>query len=148
MISKIEHMYAPFVISSIADENEAGKKTETDLLIHEFLNQHLKLSTYGEGLTGIAFVYIVTPPIDVIHHDEIIYRAKKKELYIEMRLPYEKVAAASEAEVLQMMAQKYLQTFQEKSLWKKLKHFDCERFSRDVQRLFEEKEWLEVVELV
>lgn len=148
MISKSEHMYAPFVISSIADEDEVGKKVETDLLIHEFLNQHLKLSTYGEGLTGIAFVFIVTPPIDVIHHDEIIYRAKKKELYIEMRLPYEKVAAASEAEVLQMMAQKYLQTFQDKSLWKKLKGFDCEGFSRDVQRLFEEQGWLNVVELV
>ncbi|AEE49474.1 hypothetical protein [Haliscomenobacter hydrossis] len=148
MISKTEHMYAPFVISSIADEDEVGKKVETDLLIQEFLNQHLKLSTYGEGLTGIAFVYIVTPPIDVIHQDEIIYRAKKKELYIEMRLSYEKVVAASDAEVLQMMAQKYLQTFQDKSLWKKLKGFDCKGFSRDVQRLFEEQEWLKVVELV
>lgn len=139
-------MYAPFVISSIADEDEVGKKVETDLLIHELLNQHLKLSTYEEGLTGIAFIYIVTPPIDTIHHDEIIYRPKKKELYIEMRLPYEKVATASEAEVLQMMAQKYLQTFQDKSLWKKLKDFDCEGFSRDVQRLFEEQEWLKEVE--
>lgn len=143
-------MYAPLVISSIADEDEVGKKVDANniLLIEELLNQHLKLSTYGEGLTGIAFVYIVTPPIDIIHHDEIIYRAKKKELYIEMRLPYEKVAAASEAEVLQMMAQKYLQTFQDTSLWKKLKNFDCEGFSRDVQRLFEEQEWLNVVELV
>ena len=148
MISKTEHMYAPFVISSIADEDEVGKKVETDLLIHELLNQHLKLSTYGEGLTGIAFVYIVTPPIDAIHGEEIIYKAKKKELYIEMRLPYDKVAAASEAEVLQMMAQKYLQTFQDKSLWKKLKGVDCEGFSRDVQRLFEEQGWLNVVELV
>jgi len=42
-------MYAPFVISSIADEDEVGKKVETDLLIHEFLNQHLKLSAYGVG---------------------------------------------------------------------------------------------------
>jgi hypothetical protein len=148
MISKTEHMYAPFVISSIADEDEVGKKVETDLLIHEFLNQHLKLSTYGEGLTGIALVYIVTPPIDAIHEEEVIYSAKKKELYIEMRLPYEKVAAASEAEVLQKMAQKYLQTFQEKSLWKKLKDFDCEGFAKDVQRLFEEWGWLNVVELV
>lgn len=148
MISKTEHMYAPFVISSIADEDEVGKKVEADLLIQELLNQHLKLSAYGEGLSGIAFVYIVTPPIDVIHHDEISYRAKKKELYIEMRLPYEKVAAVSEAEVLQMMAQKYLQTFHDKSLWKKLKGFDCEGFSRDVQRLFEEQGWLNVVEFV
>jgi hypothetical protein len=141
-------MYASFVISSIADDDEVGKKVETDLLIHEFLNKHLKLSAYGEGLTGIAFVYIVTPPIDAIHEEEIIYSAQKKELYIEMRLPYEKVATASEAEVLQLMAQKYLQAFQEKSLWKKLKGFDCEGFSRDVQRLFEEREWLKVVELV
>lgn len=141
-------MYAPFVISSIADEDEVGKKVETDLLIHELLNQHLKLSTYGEGLTGIAFVYIVTPPIDIIHHDEIIYRPKRKELYIEMRLPYEKVATASQVEVLRMMAQKYLQTFQEKSLQKKLKDFDWESFLRDVQQLFEEQEWFKEVELV
>ncbi len=141
-------MYAPFVISSIADEDEVGKKVETDLLIQEFLNQHLKLSTYGQVLMGIAFVYIVTPPIDVIHHDEIDYRAKKKELFIQMRLPYDKVAAATEAEVWHMMAQKYLQTFQDKSLWKKLKGFDCEGFSKDVQRLFEEQGWINVVELV
>lgn len=65
-----------------------------------------------------------------------------------MRLPYDKVAAANEAEVLQMMAQKCLQTFQDKSLWKKLKNFDCEGFAKDVHRLFEEQEWLKVVELV
>lgn len=143
-------MYAPFVISSIADENKVGKKVDANklVLIEELLNQHLKLSTYGEGLIGIAFIYIVTPPIDMIHHDEIIYRPKKKELYIEMRLSYEKVATASESEVLQMMAQKYLQTFQDKSLWKKLKDFDCEGFSRDLQHLFEGQEWMKEVELV
>lgn len=143
-------MYAPFVISSIADENKVGKKVDANnvLQIEELLNQYLKLSTYGEGLIGIAFVYIVTPPIDIIHHDEIIYRAKKKELYIEMRLSYEKVATASKAEVLQMMAQKYLQTFQEQSLWKKLKDFDCEKFSRDIQHLFEGQKWLKEVEFV
>ena len=37
-------MYAPFVISSIADEDEVGKKVETDLLIHEFLNVYSGVS--------------------------------------------------------------------------------------------------------
>jgi len=136
-------MYQPFVITCITWPEVADKVAYTNTqLLRETLNSQLDLSSYGD-LQGIAFVYIVTPPEDVIHQETFSYSRKKKELYIEMRLPYKEVMNRSLPEVLQLMAAKYLQTLEEYLPKKKVPHFDQARFIADVRDLFEREAWLQ-----
>lgn len=141
-------MYAPFVVSGILEETIADKiGIPNTNLLEDALNQHLSLSNYGSGLTGIAFIYIATPPIDEIHEECFRYSRKKKELFIQMRLPYEAVKQANVAETLHLMALSYLETMDEKLPLKKITDFDQARFVQDVQHLFETQGWLEVQEV-
>ncbi len=141
-------MYAPFVVSGILEATIADKiGIPNTNLLEDALNQHLSLSIYGSGLTGIAFIYIATPPIDEIHEECFTFSRKKKELFIQMRLPYDVVKQASVSETLHLMAHHYLETLNEKLPLKKITNFDQARFVQDVQRLFETQGWLEVQEV-
>ena len=141
-------MYAPFVVSGILEASIADKiGIPNTNLLEDALNQHLSLSTYGSGLTGIAFIYIATPPLDEIHEECFTYSRKKKELFIQMRLPYDVVKQASVAETLHLMARSYIEIMHEKLPLKKVSDFDQTRFVQDVQRLFETQGWLEVQEV-
>lgn len=141
-------MYAPFVISGILEEGIADKIgiTNTNRLA-DALNNHLSLSNYGSGLKGIAFIYIATPPADEIHEECFTYSRKKKELFIQMRLPYNAVEQASVPETLHLMVIHYLEVMREKLPLKKITDFDHLHFVQDVQRLFEAQGWLEVQEV-
>lgn len=137
-------MYQPFVITCITWPEVTDKVAYTNTqLLRESLNSHLTLADYGD-LQGIAFVYIVTPPEDVIHQETFSYSRKNQELYIEMRLPYEVVMSSSLPEVLQLMAAKYVQALEEYMPKKKIPHFDQARFVGDVRALFEREGWLQV----
>ena len=141
-------MYAPFVVSGILEAGVADKiGIPNTNLLEDALNQHLSLSNYGSGLTGIAFIYIATPPIDEIHEECFTYSRKKKELFIQMRLPYDTVEQASVSEALHLMAHHYLETLREKLPLKRVTGFDHLRFVQDVQRLFETQGWLAVQEV-
>lgn len=143
LISKSKPMYAPFVVSGILEASIADKiGIPNTNLLEDALNQHLSLSNYGSGLSGIAFIYIATPPVDEIHEECFSYSRKKKELFIQMRLPYDVVEQASAADALHLMARSYLETLREKLPLKKVVDFDHLRFVQDVQHLFESKGWL------
>lgn len=139
-------MYAPFVISGIL-WHEIGEKvafTNTARL-REVLNQHLHLSDYGTGLKGIAFIFVVTQPNDEIHREHFIYRSKAKELHVQVRLPYTQVDAASLPEVLQLMAEKYLEVLRKNLPKRKIDDFDTVRFVEDVRTVLEKEGILETV---
>lgn len=139
-------MYAPFVISGIL-WHEIGEKvafTNTTRL-REVLNQHLHLSDYGTGLKGIAFIFVVTQPNDEIHREHFIYRSKVKELHVQARLPYTQVDAASLPEVLQLMAEKYLEVLRKNLPKRKIDDFDTVRFVEDVRTVLEKEGILETV---
>lgn len=56
-------MYAPLVISGILEEVLVDKVAITNTnILGDALNEHLSLSDYGDGIAGIAFIYVVTPP--------------------------------------------------------------------------------------
>ena len=131
-------MYAPFIISSIVEDNSIGNKIDAHnvQLLEQLLNAQVQLSKYGTGLRGIAVVFIGTAPEDVIHQEEITYDASKKDLYVQVRLPYAELEQATEAEVLVLMARKYLQTLRDLAALEELRDFDGERLVRDVQGMF------------
>jgi hypothetical protein len=138
-------MYAPFVISGILEESVTDKVAYTNThALRTVLNGSLQLGDYGD-ITGIAFIFIVTSPDDAIHTEMFRFNRAKKTLEVHMRLPFEAVESASQSEVLHMMAQKYLQTMQERLPKKKIPHFDWERFVNDLRQLFEKQGWLEGV---
>lgn len=132
----------PFVISGIV-WHEIGEKIafHNSVIMEDALNEHLQLSNYGSGLVAIAFIFIAVQPTNTIHEEEMTYRRKKKELYIQMKLPYELVERYERPQVLQLMAATYLDTI--KDLPKlKIPDFDYQRFAKDVERLFEAQGWL------
>ncbi len=131
-------MYAPFVISSIVEDNPVGDKIDAHnvVLLEQLLNMNLQLSSYGTALMSIAVVFIGTVPENVIHQEEVTYAAGKKELYLQVRLPYTALLQATEPEVLSLMAKKYLQTLGDLAIKESAIDFAWERLVLDVQRLF------------
>ena len=73
------------------------------------------------------------------------YYKAKKEVFIQKKLPFELVEAYSEAEVLLLMANTYLQSLQDLTK-RKISDFDSKQLYTDVQQLFQAKGWLNVVE--
>jgi len=131
-------MYAPFVISSITEDNPIGDKIAAHnvVLLEQSLNAQLQLPAYGEGLAGIAVVFIGTTPEDVIHEEEMSYDAHTKEVYVQVRLPYAALEQASEAEVLGLMARQYLQVLRGLGALEQVVDFDWEGLVKDVQDVF------------
>lgn len=111
------------------DENEK-------LQLSSSRQDQMQLSAYGTGVLGIAVVFIGTVPQDAIHQDEITFDAAKKELYTQVRLPYADLEQATEAEVLVLMARKYLQTLRDLAALEQVVDFDWEHLLQDVQNLF------------
>ncbi len=79
------------------------------------------LFPFTAAASGIAFIYIATPPIDEIHEECFTFSRKKKELFIQMRLPYDVVKQASVSEALHLMAHHYLETLNENFHSKRLR---------------------------
>jgi hypothetical protein len=131
-------MYAPFIISSIVEDTPIGDKIDAQnvVLLEQLLNADLQLSVYGTGVLGIAVVFIGTVPQDAIHQEEITFDGAKKELYAQLRLPYADLEQATEAEVLVLMARKYLQTLRDLAAVEQVADFDWEHLLQDVQNLF------------
>lgn len=130
-------MYAAFIISSIVEDNPIGDKIDAHNVpwLEQVLNAQLQLSKYGTGLRGIALVFLGTGPEDVIHQEESTFDADKKELYIQLRLPYAVLEQATEAAVLGLMVRQYLQALRALGALEQLVDFDWEGLVRDVERV-------------
>ena len=131
-------MFAPFIISSIVEDNSIGDKIDVHNApyLEQVLNAQVQLSRYGTGLRGIAVVFIGTGPADVIHEEESRYDADKKEWYVQLRLPYAALEQATEAEVLSLMARQYLQALRGWGALEQVVDFDGEQLLKDVQDVF------------
>lgn len=130
-------MYAAFIISSIVEDNAIGNKIDAHNVpwLEQLLNAQLQLSKYGTGLTGIAVVFIGTGPQDLIHQEETTFDTDKKELYIQLRLPYAVLEQATEQELLGLMARQYLQALRGEGALEQVVDFDGEGLVRDVERV-------------
>ncbi|HMO39490.1 MAG TPA: hypothetical protein PKE17_08770 [Saprospiraceae bacterium] len=109
--------------------------------MEDSLNESLCLNDYGSGLTGLAFIFIAVQPDNRIHEEVLRYSRKKRELYIQKKLPYDLVVAYDKPQVLQLMAATYLETLETLDK-KRIPNFDLPRFRADVQALFEAQGWL------
>lgn len=132
----------PFVVTGIVWHEVKDKIAFENInVMEDILNEHLQMSDYGSGIVAIAFIFIAQQPTNTIHEESMTYRRKKKELSIQMKLPYELVERYEQPQVLQLMAATYLDTI--KDLPKlKIPDFDYQRFAKDVERLFEAQGWL------
>ncbi|HMO39492.1 MAG TPA: hypothetical protein PKC76_13660 [Saprospiraceae bacterium] len=135
-------MRDPFVVSGIL-WHEIGNKVSPDNTnkVENLLNTALLFENYGSGLTGLAFIFIVVQPDNRIHEEVLRYSRKKRELYIQKKLPYDLVVAYDKPQVLQLMAATYLETLETLDK-KRIPNFDLPRFRADVQALFEAQGWL------
>lgn len=133
-------MYAPFVISSITEDNSIGDKIAAHniVLLEQLLNAQLQLSAYGTGVAGIALVFIGTAPEDNIHEEELNFDPATGEGYLQLRLPYTALEQASAEEVLGLMARRYLEGLRDLAQVAKAADFDWKRLLQDVQGVFGE----------
>jgi len=135
-------MRDPFVISSIA-WHEISEKVAFDNsnAMEDVLNENLNLFDYGSGLKAIAVVFIAVQSTNTIHEEVMRYSHKKKEIYIQKKLPYELVCQYEKPQVLQLMAVSYLEILTDLKR-KHIPDFDLSLFQQDVQKLFTEQNWL------
>lgn len=113
--------------------------------IQEKLNREIDLSRYGTGLQRIVFVPIAVAEEDFIHEEEVKYSGRTKEISLYLKMSFPDVQQADESSFLQQFAQLYLDAVK---YFKKhrVKDFDRKAFKKDVAKLFEANEWLELVE--
>lgn len=109
--------------------------------LHGVLNDHIKLSDYGRGVEGIAFIFVVQQPDDTFHEEKLTYNEQEKELVAQYKIDPALLTDLSEEEVLQLMAQTYLSKIEEFERLD-ISEFDALGFEEDVRRLFEGERWL------
>jgi hypothetical protein len=140
-------MRNPFVVSSITwHEVPLAIAIDQVNLIEEALNEHLDLAQYGQ-ITGLAFIFIIKPESNTIHENHISYSRKRKEIVIQMRVGYDLVQKSALPTVMNLLCQQYVETITKALPLKKVPHFDCARFGKDVYELFLEKGWVMMGEL-
>jgi hypothetical protein len=138
-------MYAPFVITGILQEDPLNKVDSDKFLeIRNLLLNNIELSSYGSGLKGISFFFIVLPENNQNHRSFNRFSQKNLELHLQVRLPFAEIRALTHQEVLRSMAQNYLQSLKKYLPKKKIQDFDSAAFLRDVERLFVAQGWFKV----
>ena len=136
---------ADFFFTSITWHEVSDKVVFPNLdLIRQSLNQNISLRSYGTGVHEIAYIFVAIRPTNTRHGEMMRYYKTKKEIFIQKKLPFELVEAYSEAEVLILMANTYLQSLQDLTE-RKISDFDTKQLCTDVQQLFEAKGWLNVL---
>lgn len=136
---------ADFFFTSITWHEVSDKVVFPNLdLIRQSLNQNISLRSYGTGIQEIAYIFVAIRPTNTLHGEMMRYYKTKKEIFIQKKLPFELVEAYSEAEVLPLMANTYLQSLQDLTK-RKISDFDSKQLCTDVQQLFEAKGWLNVL---
>lgn len=140
------HSIENFFFTAITWHEVSSKIISTNLdLIRQSLNQNISLRSYGTGVHEIAYIFVAIRPTNTLHGEMVRYYKAKKEVFIQKKLPFELVEAYSEAEVLLLMANTYLQSLQD-LIKRKINDFDSKQLYTDVQQLFQAKGWLNVVE--
>lgn len=135
-----------FYFTSITWHEVSDKVVFTNLnVIRQSLNQNISLRSYGTGVHEIAYVFVALRPTNTLHGEMMRYYKTKKEVFIQKKLPFELVEAYSETEVLNLMANTYLQSLED-LIKRKISDFDTKQLCTDVQQLFLTKGWLNVVE--
>lgn len=137
---------ADFFFTSITWHEVSDKVVFPNLdLIRQSLNQNISLRSYGTGVHEIAYIFVAVRPTNTLHGEMMRYYKAKKEVFIQKKLPFELIEAYSEAEVLPLMANTYLQSLQDLTK-RKISDFDTKQLHTDVQQLFQAQGWLNVVE--
>ena len=135
-----------FFFTSITWHEVSDKVVFPNLnLIREALNQNISLCSYGTGIHEIAYIFVAIRPTNTLHGEMMRYYKAKKEVFIQKKLPFELVEAYTESEVLSLMGNSYLQSLQD-LIKRKISDFDTKQLHTDVQKLFQTKGWLNVVE--
>ncbi|MBK8880338.1 MAG: hypothetical protein IPN74_18040 [Haliscomenobacter sp.] len=141
---KLQKYKAPFYISSITWKEVTGKVAlDHSPLMEDVLNAHLNLSDYGSGLVSLAVTFLAVQPGNALHKEEMTYRLRKKEAYIQTKLPYERVAQDEKSQTLHLMASIYLDAVKDMSKLN-IPDFNLSQFAEDLELLFEEQGWLVV----
>lgn len=142
-------MRDPFVISGIL-WHEIGDKVAfgNANAMEDVLNEYIDIEIYGGGLKGIAVIFIVVQPSNTIHEEVTRYSRKKKELYIQKKLPFDLVSQYDKDQVLQLMAITYLKVLQDEELGDlRIPNFDLTELRKDITELFEAQGWLNTSEV-
>jgi hypothetical protein len=105
------------------------------------LYEEIDLASYGKGLEKFYFTFIVTQPTNNLHQAGNYFSSKKRSMEVAVRLPYEDVYSASEAEVFRMLEAAFLEGIDQIGKVQLPESFDYISFKTDVARIFMDKDW-------
>lgn len=120
--------------------HEVYPKVDTAPFIYQ-LYESIDFPSYGDGLRKFYLTFIVTQPHNKKHQPGRYYSRKKRELEVAVRLPYEAVYQATEAETFRMLEAAFLEGIDHIGKVKLDAPFDHLAFKRDVAAIFEKADW-------
>lgn len=133
----------PFFISGILWHELSSIVTIENMnKFQEVLTKNITLNKYGFSIKEHTFIFICIRPSNKIHKEEIKYKRKKKELYMQYKLDYEQIIKSTPEQAIKLMAELFLSTIDNyKTL--KMPDFDVKNFKKDIKALFIKESWIE-----
>jgi len=135
----IEHLSKPqsdYVFGAMSVYGASGHTGER-LKISALLNERLGLSNYTKELVSLTFNFLIFPPEDkgVKREERKYHKRSEKKFFMDIKIAdYEGFCKADEREALAILAQETLRGAAK--FLSKEKHFDHQRFLRDLEDLF------------
>ena len=134
--------FRPFETTAILWKEVSPKFEFYNLnVIADVLNDQLTLKLYGKTVEKLMFVFIAVPPSNTVHKEQTAYIPNEKRLLLYRKLPYNKVVAYSNEEVLRLMAEAYL-----KNIFNLGSHeipdFNYGHLGKDIEEIFIKLGWI------
>lgn len=109
------------------------------------LHEGIDLSKYGSSLKKFYFTFLILRPERTLFHPGTYFDKEKKATEIAVSIDYYKVLNGSQEEIIKMMEAAYLEGVELIDTLPLESGFDVTAFKEDVQAIFSQDRWYEVV---
>ena len=128
--------YSGFVISTMSTI-EAGENVKADMKLGDLIERNVELSDYSKELDCLFFNFLVFPTgyKGVKREERKYHKRSEKKFFMDIKIAdYEGFCKADEREALAILARETLRGAAK--FLSKEKHFDHEKFLRDLEGVF------------
>ena len=116
-------------------------KTALNYTLGVFLNEKIKLETFGKKVSSIRFIPIMVPAeLEIIHTNDIIFHRSRNELGLYWRMDYTRVMMSTLPEFKTYLADFFLEVLSIAKATKPIRGFDYDAFIAAVKTVL--PEWL------
>ncbi|GJM33521.1 MAG: hypothetical protein DHS20C18_25220 [Saprospiraceae bacterium] len=130
----------PFGLSAILWDGIGDNISISIGLLENLLTENLSMENYGKGVELISVNFIAVPPENKNHPEQLKYHPRGRELYAQLKLPFQQIRYASPQQIIKLMAQTYLKAIDQYADLT-IPDFNLRQFKTDVIQLFDRAGW-------